>query len=69
VYQLPQATLALRQGFGRLIRTQSDRGAVALLDRRIVTKPYGRAFLESLPPARRVEDLEALRRWFNADTN
>ncbi len=69
VYQLPQATLALRQGFGRLIRTQSDRGAVAMLDRRIVTKPYGRAFLESLPPARRVEDLEALRRWFTADTN
>ena len=69
VYQLPQATLALRQGFGRLIRTQSDRGAVALLDRRIVTKPYGRAFLESLPRARRVEDLEGLRRWFNADTN
>jgi ATP-dependent DNA helicase DinG len=69
VYQLPQATLALRQGFGRLIRTQSDRGAVALLDRRIVTKPYGRAFLESLPPAKRVEDLDALRRWFSADTN
>ncbi|HVG58740.1 MAG TPA: ATP-dependent DNA helicase [Hyalangium sp.] len=69
VYQLPQATLALRQGFGRLIRTQSDRGAVALLDRRIVTKPYGRAFLASLPPARRVEDLDALQRWFSADTN
>jgi ATP-dependent DNA helicase DinG len=69
VYQLPQATLALRQGFGRLIRTQSDRGAVALLDRRIVTKPYGRAFLESLPPAKRVEDLDALRHWFSADTN
>jgi ATP-dependent DNA helicase DinG len=68
-YQLPQATLALRQGFGRLIRTQSDRGAVAMLDRRIVTKPYGRAFLESLPPAKRVEDLSALQRWFTADTN
>lgn len=68
-YQLPQATLALRQGFGRLIRTQSDRGAVALLDRRIVTKPYGRAFLESLPRAARVEDLDALHRWFHADSN
>jgi ATP-dependent DNA helicase DinG len=68
-YQLPQATLALRQGFGRLIRTQQDRGAVALLDRRIVTKPYGRAFLENLPRARRVESLEALQRWFKADTN
>jgi ATP-dependent DNA helicase DinG len=69
VYQLPQATLALRQGFGRLIRTQSDRGAVALLDRRIVTKPYGRAFLESLPPAKRVDDLDTLRSWFGTDTN
>ncbi|MBN1210022.1 MAG: ATP-dependent DNA helicase [Myxococcaceae bacterium] len=68
-YQLPQATLALRQGFGRLIRTQKDRGAVALLDRRIVTKPYGRAFLESLPPAQRVEDLDALQDWFSSDTN
>ncbi|MDY7227709.1 ATP-dependent DNA helicase [Hyalangium rubrum] len=67
-YQLPQATLALRQGFGRLIRTQSDRGAVALLDRRIVTKPYGRAFLESLPPAQRVDDLSALRGWFHEGT-
>lgn len=64
-YQLPQATLALRQGFGRLIRTQSDRGAVALLDRRIVTKPYGRAFLESLPDAHRVRDLDGLRDWFS----
>jgi len=68
-YQLPQATLALRQGFGRLIRTQTDRGAVALLDRRIVTKPYGRAFLHSLPPAQRVEDLSALRLWFQDDVN
>lgn len=68
-YQLPQATLALRQGFGRLIRTQQDRGAVALLDRRIVTKPYGRAFLESLPKARRVDSLEELQRWFHGETN
>ncbi|HEX8700320.1 MAG TPA: ATP-dependent DNA helicase [Myxococcaceae bacterium] len=68
-YQLPQATLALRQGFGRLIRTQTDRGAVALLDRRIVTKPYGRAFLHSLPSAQRVEDLHSLRLWFQDDVN
>ncbi|WP_141588021.1 ATP-dependent DNA helicase [Myxococcus sp. AB056] len=64
-YQLPHAALALRQGFGRLIRTQSDRGIVAMLDRRIVTKAYGRVFLDSLPPARRMEDVVSLSRWFN----
>ncbi|QRK13504.1 ATP-dependent DNA helicase [Archangium violaceum] len=64
-YQLPQAALALRQGFGRLIRTRADRGIVAMLDRRIVTKNYGRAFLTSLPPARRIDQLGALSAWFN----
>ena len=48
-YQLPEAILRFRQGFGRLIRTQSDRGVVAILDRRILTKRYGRIFLDSLP--------------------
>lgn len=48
-YALPEAILRFRQGFGRLIRTQSDRGVVAVLDRRILTKRYGRLFLESLP--------------------
>ena len=49
-YYLPEAILKFRQGFGRLIRTQSDRGVVAVLDRRLQTKQYGRLFLESLPP-------------------
>ncbi|MCI0550350.1 MAG: hypothetical protein L0287_05305, partial [Anaerolineae bacterium] len=48
-YYLPEAILKFRQGFGRLIRTQSDRGIVAILDRRVLTKQYGRLFLESLP--------------------
>jgi DNA polymerase-3 subunit epsilon/ATP-dependent DNA helicase DinG len=48
-YSLPEAILRFRQGFGRLIRTQSDRGVVAILDRRTMTKKYGRMFLESLP--------------------
>jgi DNA polymerase-3 subunit epsilon/ATP-dependent DNA helicase DinG len=48
-YHLPEAILRFRQGFGRLIRTQSDRGVVAILDRRVLTKKYGRAFLDSLP--------------------
>jgi ATP-dependent DNA helicase DinG len=67
-YQLPQAALALRQGFGRLIRTRADRGIVAMLDRRIVTKAYGRAFLASLPPALRLDDVEALEAWFHGGT-
>lgn len=49
-YYLPEAILKFRQGFGRLIRTASDRGVVAILDRRVLTKQYGRMFLESLPP-------------------
>jgi ATP-dependent DNA helicase DinG len=49
-YQLPEAILRFRQGFGRLIRTQFDRGVVAVFDRRILTKRYGRLFLDSLPP-------------------
>ncbi|PYO68017.1 MAG: hypothetical protein DMD69_08265, partial [Gemmatimonadetes bacterium] len=53
-YLVPNAALKLKQGFGRLIRRTSDVGAVVLLDRRIVTKRYGRLILEGLPPASRV---------------
>lgn len=48
-YSLPEAILKLRQGVGRLIRSRSDRGIIAILDSRIVSKPYGRAFLRALP--------------------
>ncbi len=51
-FSLPQAVLKLKQGFGRLIRSTSDRGVVVILDQRIVSKSYGRLFLESLPEAR-----------------
>ncbi|MFN7812573.1 MAG: helicase C-terminal domain-containing protein, partial [Planctomycetia bacterium] len=50
-YQLPEAALKLKQGFGRLIRTASDKGTVVILDPRMITKPYGRTLLASLPPA------------------
>jgi len=50
-YLVPLAALKLKQGFGRLIRTKSDVGAVVLLDRRVVTKRYGASMLEGLPPA------------------
>jgi len=53
-YQVPEAAIKLRQGFGRLIRSATDSGQVVLLDPRIRTKPYGRLFLESLPDCRRV---------------
>jgi len=48
-FQVPQAVLSLKQGFGRLIRTKTDRGVLALLDSRIERMPYGKIFLESLP--------------------
>ena len=48
-YSLPEAILRFRQGFGRLIRTAADRGVVAILDRRVLTKRYGKQFIESLP--------------------
>lgn len=48
-YNLPEAILRFRQGFGRLIRTQSDRGIVVMLDRRVITRRYGHVFIDSLP--------------------
>jgi ATP-dependent DNA helicase DinG len=51
---LPQAVIKLKQGFGRLIRSRTDRGAVVLLDSRVARKRYGRVFLASLPPARQI---------------
>ncbi len=60
-YTVPEAVIKLKQGFGRLIRTQSDRGIVVILDPRITTKFYGRTFLDSLPACPRVvEDLRPL---------
>jgi ATP-dependent DNA helicase DinG len=59
-YSLPSAVLQLRQGFGRLIRSHRDRGAVAILDPRVRTRPYGRVFLESLPPCPIVSERPAV---------
>jgi ATP-dependent DNA helicase DinG len=61
---VPAAALALKQGFGRLVRARTDRGLVAVLDRRLVTKGYGRAFLATLPPAPLLRSVEAARRWW-----
>ncbi len=62
-YQIPLATLALLQGLGRLIRTRTDRGVLAILDPRLTRMSYGRRFLGSLPPAPITSDLEAIRRF------
>jgi len=59
-YQVPVAILMLKQGLGRLIRSASDRGILAVLDSRLIEKAYGRRFLDSLPPARLVHDRSAL---------
>jgi ATP-dependent DNA helicase DinG len=64
-YQVPQATLLFRQGFGRLIRTRNDSGAVAVLDSRIKTKNYGKWFLKSIPACRITDDREDFRVFFN----
>lgn len=66
-FQVPQAVLALKQGFGRLIRTKTDRGVLALLDTRLQRMPYGRIFLESLPPYRRTHDLQEVARFLAAE--
>ncbi len=55
-YQVPQAVIKLKQGFGRLIRTCTDRGMVVILDPRLLTKGYGRTFLEALPDCQRFVD-------------
>jgi ATP-dependent DNA helicase DinG len=60
-YQTPLAVLELKQGLGRLLRSRADRGVLAVMDPRLVTKRYGKTFLGSLPPYRVVRDLEACR--------
>ena len=65
-YALPVAMLQLRQGFGRLIRGHSDRGVVAILDPRLRTRPYGRAFLGALPRCPIAEDHAAVAAFFGS---
>jgi ATP-dependent DNA helicase DinG len=65
-YTLPLMILALKQGFGRLIRTKTDRGVVAVLDSRLSTKRYGSTVLRSLPPARTTRRFGDVYRFFGA---
>ena len=64
-YQLPDAVIALKQGAGRLIRDVHDRGVLMICDPRLLNKPYGRLFLESLPAMRRTRDPQAVVEFFS----
>jgi ATP-dependent DNA helicase DinG len=72
---VPEAVMKFRQGFGRLVRRADDGGVVTVLDRRVISKPYGRIFLASLPPTRKcVDSLENVlsvsrRFWENLGNN
>jgi ATP-dependent DNA helicase DinG len=65
-YSVPQAVISLKQGLGRLIRSTTDRGVLAVLDPRLRTKMYGRTFLKSLPPCRITSKIDDLARVFEA---
>ena len=65
-YQVPAAVIALKQGFGRLIRSLHDRGLLVLLDNRILKKQYGRVFVESLPNYRKTTELRQVEEFFGA---
>jgi len=65
-YQIPEAVLALKQGFGRLIRTRTDRGVLAILDNRIQRMQYGKIFIESLPEYSLTRDIAEVQRFMKA---
>jgi ATP-dependent DNA helicase DinG len=64
-YQIPQAALALKQGFGRLIRSSSDRGVLSILDNRITKQRYGQVFFDSLPDYSFTTKLSEVEKFFN----
>jgi len=64
-YQIPQAALSLKQGFGRLIRSRSDRGTLALLDNRVTKQRYGQVFFDSLPDYRFTMEMADVEQFFN----
>jgi ATP-dependent DNA helicase DinG len=65
-YQVPRAVIALKQGAGRLIRDENDRGALVICDPRLISKPYGRRIWQALPPFRRTRALADVEAFFNA---
>ena len=67
-FQVPQAAIALKQGAGRLIRDNTDRGVLVVCDPRLFKRGYGRLFLDSLPPMSRTRDLAEVERFFMQST-
>jgi len=65
-YQLPYSVITLKQGAGRLIRDEQDRGVLVICDPRLITKPYGRRIWQSLPPFRRTKELVDVQAFFNS---
>ena len=65
VYAIPRAVIEFKQGFGRLIRSTSDRGVVVCCDLRLLTKGYGKQFLRSMPKMQKIRNLEAIRDWID----
>jgi ATP-dependent DNA helicase DinG len=65
-YQVPAAVIGLKQGVGRLLRSQRDRGVLAVLDARLRTRSYGRIFLDSLPPFTRANTLAEVATFFKS---
>jgi len=65
-YQVPEAVITLKQGAGRLIRDEADRGVLMICDTRLVERPYGRRIWQSLPPMRRTRALEEVIQFFGA---
>ncbi|MDR2839494.1 MAG: ATP-dependent DNA helicase, partial [Azonexus sp.] len=59
-YQLPRAVISVKQGAGRLIRDETDRGVLMICDPRLLSKPYGRRVWQSLPPMKRTKELSAV---------
>jgi ATP-dependent DNA helicase DinG len=67
-HQLPSAIINLKQGAGRLIRDETDRGVLMICDTRLISKPYGRRIWQSLPSFKRTRDLEEVRAFFAPGT-
>ena len=68
-YQLPQAVITLKQGAGRLIRDETDRGVLMICDPRLVTRAYGKKIVQSLPPMKRTRELDEVIAFFLAERN
>ncbi|PPC87943.1 MAG: helicase [Methylotenera sp.] len=66
-YQLPYSVITLKQGAGRLIRDETDRGVLVICDPRLITKPYGKRIWQSLPPFRRTKELADVEAFFTFD--